>query len=63
MIKEKKGVENVVIAHLSGVTFEDRTIIATPIRDTFLDEQLLAILALPLYADIVNYWVTVETLP
>ena len=57
-IKDKKGVENIVADHLSCLTFEDRSTSSTPIQDTFPDEQLMAIKALPWYADIINYLVT-----
>ena len=62
-IKDKKGVKNVVTDHLPRLTSEDYTIIATPIRDTFPDEQLLAVSILPSYTDNMNYLVTGETLP
>ncbi|XP_035551096.1 uncharacterized protein LOC108995832 [Juglans regia] len=45
-IKEKKGVENVVVDHLSRLTFED-TSDHLPIRDDFPDEHLLSITSLP----------------
>ena len=47
IIKDKKGVKNIFTDHLSRLTFEDRTTSTTPIQDSFLDEQLLAITALP----------------
>ena len=56
-IKDKKGVENVVVDHLSrlvsATTFE-----GLPIGDTFPNEQLFALIHCPWYADIVNYLVT-----
>ena len=52
------GVEDVVADHLSRLTFEDHSTSSTPIQDSFLDEQLMAVKALPWYADIVNYLVT-----
>jgi hypothetical protein len=58
-IWDKKGSKNVVADHLPKLTM-DYTEDATPISETFLDEQLMHIshnLA-PWYADIVNYLVT-----
>ena len=52
-IKDKKGVENVVADHSTS---------STPIQDSFPDEQLMAIKALPWYADIINYLVTGQNL-
>ena len=46
-IKDKKGVENAVADNLSRLTFKDRITTATPIREMFSDEQLIAISALP----------------
>ena len=46
-IKDKKGVENVVAGHLSRLTFEDHTTSSAPIRDSFPDEQPLAVTVLP----------------
>ena len=57
-IKDKKGVKNVVADHLSRLTFEDYFTSSTHIRDSFLYEQLLPVMTLPWYADIVNYLVT-----
>ncbi|XP_058223003.1 uncharacterized protein LOC131332724 [Rhododendron vialii] len=45
-IKDKKGVENVVADHLSGLEFEDQ-IANLPIVDTFPDEQLFAVSSSP----------------
>ena len=56
-IKDKKGVENVVADHLSRLVLET-TYDGLPIGDTFLDEQLFALVHCPWYADIVNYLVT-----
>uniref|UniRef100_A0A2N9I3P0 RNA-directed DNA polymerase n=1 Tax=Fagus sylvatica TaxID=28930 RepID=A0A2N9I3P0_FAGSY len=57
LIKDKKGVENVVVDHLSRLTFEEVKE-EIPIRDVFLDEQLFAVTELLWYAHIVNYLVT-----
>ena len=61
-IKDKKGVENVVVDHLSqlvpATTSED-----LPIGDTFPDELLFALVHCPWYADIVNYLVTGQISP
>ena len=58
IIKDNKGVENVVADHLSRLTFKDNTINPIPIQDSFPDEQLYFVSSLPWYADIVNYLVT-----
>ena len=47
--------------HLSRLSFEDCTTSATPIQESFPNEQLLAVTALAWYTDIVNYLVTGET--
>jgi hypothetical protein len=58
-IWDKKGTENVVADHLSRLTM-DYTEDATPISETFPDEQLLHIAQnpAPWFADIVNYLIT-----
>ena len=56
-IKDKKGVENVVVDHLSRLVLASNSE-GLPIGDTFLDEQLFALVHCPWYADIVNYLVT-----
>jgi hypothetical protein len=58
-IRDKKGTENVVADHLSKLTM-DFTEDATPISETFPDEQLMHIAQnpAPWFADIVNYLVT-----
>ncbi|KAM2294926.1 hypothetical protein ACFX1S_034781 [Malus domestica] len=54
-IRDKKGVENVVADHLSRMVHEE----ASPISETFPDEQLMSIqVSEPSYADLVNYLVT-----
>jgi len=55
-IWDKKGSENVVVDHLSRITM-DFTKKATPISETFTDEQLMHIAHTPSpwFADIVNY--------
>ena len=52
-IKDKKGVENVVADHLSRLVPES-TSHGLLIGDSFLDEQLFALVHCPWYADIVN---------
>ena len=56
-IKDKKGVENMVVDHLSRLVSET-TSEGLPIGDTFPDEQLFSLVYCPWYADIVNYLVT-----
>ncbi|KAM1277747.1 hypothetical protein ACFX2J_029853 [Malus domestica] len=54
-IRDKKGVENVVADHLSRMVHKE----ASPISETFPDEQLMSIqVSEPWYADLVNYLVT-----
>jgi hypothetical protein len=57
IIKDKKGVENVVADHLSRLEFEDKSS-HLPILETFPDEQLFGVSSGPWFADIVNYLVT-----
>ena len=59
-IKDKKGVENVVVDHLSQLTFESH-LESKPILVTFPDQQVLVVDTLPWYVDIVNYLATGET--
>ena len=49
-IKDKKGVENVVVDHQSYLVSET-TSEGLPISDTFLDEQLFALVHCPWYVD------------
>jgi hypothetical protein len=62
-IKDKKGVENYVVNHLSRLRIED--IQTETIKETFLDEQLYVLHSStrPWYADLVNYLVTKEFPP
>ncbi|CAN6718900.1 unnamed protein product [Malus baccata var. baccata] len=54
-IQDKKGVENVVADHLSRMVHEE----ASPISETFPDEQLMSIqVSEPWYADLVNFLVS-----
>ncbi|CAN6576789.1 unnamed protein product [Malus baccata var. baccata] len=54
-IRDKKGVENVVADHLSRMVHEE----ASPISETFPDEQLMSIhVSEPWYADLVNFLVS-----
>ena len=55
-IKDKKGVENVVVDHLSHLVSET-TSEGLLIGDTFPDEQLFAIVHCPWYVDKLNYLV------
>ena len=56
-IKDKKGVENVVVDHLSRLVSKS-TSHDQPIGYSFPDKQLFALVHCPWYADIVNYLVT-----
>ncbi|CAN6718935.1 unnamed protein product [Malus baccata var. baccata] len=54
-IRDKKGVENVVADHLSRMVHLE----ASPISETFPDEQLMSIqVSEPWYADLVNFLVS-----
>ncbi|KAM1759983.1 hypothetical protein ACFX12_002907 [Malus domestica] len=54
-IRDKNGVENVVADHLSRMVHEE----ASPISETFPDEQLMSIqVNEPWYADLVNFLVS-----
>ena len=60
-IKDKKIVENIAANHLPRLMVNDQ-INHAPISDTFLNEQLLALMTCPWYADIANYLV-IEQIP
>ena len=60
-IRDKKGVENVVADHLSRLTIAHNTHNPT-INDEFLEESLLVVENVPLYAHIVNFLATGEVL-
>ena len=53
-IRDKKGVENVVVDHLSRLTIAHNTHIP-PINDEFPKESLLRVEEAPWYAHIANY--------
>ena len=55
-IRDKKGVENVVVNHLSRIP--NSPIEKEPINNDFPDEHILAIFMEPWYVDIVNYLAT-----
>ena len=59
MIKDKKGVENVVVDHLSRLTTEPSFDI-TPINDTFPNDVLFFVATIPWFANIVNFLITGE---
>ena len=52
-LKEKKGMENIVLDHLSRIS--NAPVKTTPINEDFPDEHIQAICHEPWYADIVNY--------
>ena len=58
MIKDKKGVENVVADHLSRLVVNHDVEDPTPIKDMFPEEHLFALYTLPWYADLANYLAT-----
>ena len=58
-IKDKKGVENVVVDHLSRLTIAHNTH-DPPINDEFPEESLLLVESTPWYAHIANYLTTGE---
>ena len=53
-IRDKKGIENAVVDHLSRLTIAHNTH-NPPINDEFLEESLLLVENTPWYADIANY--------
>ena len=55
--QRQKGVENVVVDHLSRLTFDHNHIDPIPITECFSDKQLLNVSSLPWYANVVNYLV------
>ena len=58
-IKDKKGVENVVVDHLLRLAIAHNSH-SLPINDDFLEESLMLIEVAPWYAHITNYLVTEE---
>ena len=58
-IRDKKGVENVVVDHLSRLTIAHNTH-NPPIYDEFLEESLLTVDSAPWFAHIANFLVTGE---
>ena len=58
-IRDKKGVENVVVDHLSRLTIAHNTH-NSPIYDEFLEESLLIVDSAPWFAHIANFLVTGE---
>ena len=58
-IKDKKGIENIVVDHLLWLTNES-LIDTTPINDSFSIEFLFSIHNIPWYANIVNFLATNE---
>ncbi|CAM8994228.1 unnamed protein product [Rhodiola kirilowii] len=62
-IRDKKGVENVVVDHLSRVELYDSKWFSAPIQDSFVGEYLMSAEGdAPWYADYVNY-LTCNILP
>ena len=58
-IRDKKGMENVVVNHLSRLTIAHNTH-NPPINDEFIEESLLLVEKTPWYAHIANYLATGE---
>ena len=58
-IKDKKGIENVVADHLSGIPNAPTETI--PISENFPDEHIFTMCKEPWYADIANYLATGQT--
>ena len=57
IIRDKKGVENVVADHLSRLQQPDMPTSPLPLNDDFPDEHLFVVSRVPWFADIVNYLV------
>ena len=55
MIKDKKGLENLVAGHLSRLINEDMTREELEIHDEFFDESLLVVNKRLWFADFANY--------
>ena len=60
-IKDKRGVENVVVDHLSRLTITHNSH-CLPINDDFPEESLMLVETTPWYAHIANYLV-IEEIP
>ena len=58
-IKDKKGVENVVVDHLSRIP--NAPIETIPINENFPEEHIFTMCKEPWYANIVNYLATGQT--
>ena len=58
-IRDKKGVENIVVDHLSRLTIAQNTR-NPPIYDEFLEASLLTVDSAPWFAHIANFLVTRE---
>jgi len=58
-IRDKKGVENVVVDHLTRIPNARNE--ETPINENYPNEHILAIFKGPWHADIVNYIATEQT--
>jgi hypothetical protein len=56
-IRDKKGCENTVADHLSRISPIEETEDKRPIKDEFVDEQILAFNGVPWFADYANYLV------
>ena len=59
-IRDRKGVENQVVDHLSRIQGQNESTGELAIEEQFLDEQLLALedSSTPWYADLVNFLVS-----
>lgn len=57
-IRDTKGMENVVADHLSRLERQSGEAEKVPIKESFPDEQLLALSLVPWYADMVNFLVS-----
>ena len=55
-IKDKKGVENVVVDHISRLSYNESDD-GLAIKETFPDEQLFTVQQVPWFADYANYLV------
>ncbi|RVW91369.1 hypothetical protein CK203_035437 [Vitis vinifera] len=58
-IKDKKGVEDVVVDHLSRLAIAHNSHVL-PINDDFMEESLMLLEDVPWYAHIANYLITGE---
>ena len=58
-VKDRKGIENQIVDHLSRINNKSETDVNDEIKDKFHDEKILYVTTFPWYADIVNFLLVV----